>query len=192
MIKICQDLVFATVCMSLATAAGAQQTADRIWAGGPILTMNDKVMRAEAVAESGGKIVAVGTKAQVMKLKGSNTQLINLKGRVMLPGFVDPHGHMVMGGLQALSANMLAPPDGEIKDIPGIVATLKEWAKANAAVVQQANVIIGFGYDNAQLKELRHPAKEELDEVSKDIPVVIIHQSGHLASVNSAALKLVG
>jgi len=178
--------------MSLATAAGAQQTADRIWAGGPILTMNDKVMRAEAVAESGGKIVAVGTKAQVMKLKGSNTQLIDLKGRVMLPGFVDPHGHMVMGGLQALSANMLAPPDGEIKDIPGIVATLKEWAKANAAVVKQANVIIGFGYDNAQLKELRHPAKEELDEVSKDIPVVIIHQSGHLASVNSAALKLVG
>jgi len=185
-------MVSAAVCMSLATAAGAQKTADRIWAGGPILTMNDKAMRAEAVAESAGKIVAVGTKAQVMKLKGPNTQLIDLKGRVMLPGFVDPHGHMVMGGLQALSANMLAPPDGEIKDIPGIVATLKEWATANAAVVKQDNVIIGFGYDNAQLKELRHPTKEELDEVSKDIPVVIIHQSGHLASVNSAALKLVG
>ena len=67
-----------------------------------------------------------------------------------------------------------------------------EWAKANAAAVEKANVIIGFGYDNAQLKELRHPSKEELDEVSKDIPVVIIYQSGHLASVNSAALKLVG
>jgi predicted amidohydrolase YtcJ len=190
--KVFRLMLFAIVCMGLANPAIAQQTASRIWFGGPILTMNDKAMRAEAVAESSGKIVAVGTKAQVMKLKGPNTQLIDLKGRAMLPGFVDPHGHMVMGGLQALSANMLAPPDGKIKDIPGMVATLKSWAKENAAAVEKANVIVGFGYDNAQLKELRHPTKEELDEVSKDIPVVVIHQSGHLASANSAALKLVG
>jgi len=154
--------------------------------------MNDQAMRAEAVAETGGRIVAVGTTAQVMKLKGPNTRLIDLEGRTMLPGFVDPHGHMVMGGLQALSANMLAPPDGEITDIPGMVATLKAWATKNAAAVKAGNVILGFGYDNAQLKELRHPTKEELDEVSKDIPVLVIHQSGHLASANSAALKLVG
>ncbi|WP_390368669.1 amidohydrolase [Variovorax dokdonensis] len=177
--------------MSL-TAAGAQPTADRIWSGGPILTMNDQAMRVEAVAEAGGKIIAVGQKAQVMQLKGANTQLFDLKGRAMLPGFVDPHGHMVMGGLQALSANMLAPPDGKIKDIAGMVATLKSWAKANGAAVKAGNVIVGFGYDNAQLKELRHPTKEELDEVSKDVPVVVIHQSGHLASANSAALELVG
>jgi len=183
--------VFAAACFSC-TASVAQTTADRIWSGGPILTMNDQAMRAEAVAEAGGRIIAVGSTAQVMKLKGPNTKLIDLKGRAMLPGFVDPHGHMVMGGLQALSANMLAPPDGEITDIPGMVATLKAWATKNAAAVKAGNVILGFGYDNAQLKELRHPTKEELDEVSKDIPVLVIHQSGHLASANSAALKLVG
>jgi predicted amidohydrolase YtcJ len=184
-------IVFAAACLSC-TASVAQTTADRIWSGGPILTMNEQAMRAEAVAEAGGRIVAVGTTAQVMKLKGPNTKLIDLNGRTMLPGFVDPHGHMVMGGLQALSANMLAPPDGKIEDIPGMVATLKSWAKANAAAVKVGNIILGFGYDNAQLKELRHPTKEELDEVSKDIPVVVIHQSGHLASANTAALKLVG
>jgi len=184
-------IVFAAACFSCTTSV-AQTTADRIWSGGPILTMNDQAMRAEAVAETGGRIVAVGTTAQVMKLKGPNTRLIDLEGRTMLPGFVDPHGHMVMGGLQALSANMLAPPDGEITDIPGMVATLKAWATKNAAAVKAGNVILGFGYDNAQLKELRHPTKEELDEVSKDIPVLVIHQSGHLASANSAALKLVG
>jgi len=150
--KVLRLTLFAIVCMGLAKAAIAQQTASRIWFGGPILTMSDAAMRAEAVAESGGKIVAVGTKAQVMMLKGPNTQLIDLNGRAMLPGFVDPHGHMVMGGLQALSANKLAPPDGKIKDIPGMVATLKSWAKANAAAVEKANVIVGFGYDNAQLK----------------------------------------
>jgi predicted amidohydrolase YtcJ len=176
----------------LASSAPAQDVADRIWSGGPVLTMNDAAMRAEAVAEKDGRILDVGSEEEVMKLRGPDTQMIDLAGRTMLPGFVDPHGHMVIGGLQALSANMLAPPDGEIKDIPGMVATLKAWAKANAAAVKGANVIVGFGYDNAQLKELRHPTKEELDEVSKDIPVVVIHQSGHLASANSAALKLVG
>jgi predicted amidohydrolase YtcJ len=176
----------------LASSAPAQDVADRIWSGGPVLTMNDAAMRAEAVAEKDGRILDVGSEEEVMKLRGPDTQMIDLAGRTMLPGFVDPHGHMVIGGLQALSANMLAPPDGEIKDIPGMVATLKAWAKANAAAVKGANVIVGFGYDNAQLKELRHPTKDELDEVSKDIPVVVIHQSGHLASANSAALKLVG
>lgn len=59
--------------MALSTPATAQQTADRIWHGGTVLTMNDKAMRAEAVAESGGRIVAVGPKAAVMKLKGPAT-----------------------------------------------------------------------------------------------------------------------
>lgn len=172
--------------------AGAQ-TADMVFQGGPILTMaGDQPVYVEAVAVDDGRIIYAGSASGLKAYVGPQTKTHDLAGRFMLPGFVDPHGHMVFGGVQALSANMLAAPDGEIKDIPDIVATLKAWASANAAAVKQANLIIGFGYDNAQLKELRHPTKEELDQVSKDIPVVIIHQSGHLASVNSAALKLVG
>ena len=90
--------------------ASAQETADRIWSGGPILTMNDAAMKAEAVAEKGGRIIAVGTAADVMKHKGPQTKMIDLAGRAMLPGFVDAHGHVMGGGIQALSANMLAPP----------------------------------------------------------------------------------
>ncbi len=82
--------------------AAAQPVAERIWSGGPVLTMNDAAMRAEAVAEAGGRIIAVGRKAEVMRLKGPATQLIDLKGRALLPGFVDAHGHVVVGGLQAL------------------------------------------------------------------------------------------
>ena len=179
-------------CMALVAPASAQQTADSIWSGGPILTMNDKAMRAEAVAVANGKILAVGKRSDVMKLKGPQTQLVDLKGQTLVPGFVDAHGHVVIGGLQAISANLLAPPDGKVTDIASLQQTLRDWAQKNAAIVEKTKIIIAFGYDNSQLKELRHPTKEELDAVSKDVPVVIIHQSSHLATVNSVMLKEMG
>jgi predicted amidohydrolase YtcJ len=154
--------------------------------------MDDRAMRAEAIAEAGGKIVAVGSRAEVMKLRGPGTQLIDLKGRTMVPGFIDPHGHMVVGGLQALAANLLAPPDGKVTDIPGVIQTMKEWVSANKAAVDKAQIIIGFGYDQASLKELRHPTREELDAISTEVPIMLVHQSAHFGTLNSKALELVG
>ncbi len=133
------------------TASAQSQTADRIWTGGPILTMNDKAMRAEAVAESGGRI-----------------------------------------GLQALSANLLAPPDGEVKDIASLQKTMRDWMKANEAAVKKVDLAIGFGYDSSSLAELRHPTREELDAVSAEVPIMVVHQSGHMAVLNSRALELAG
>ena len=184
--------IVAVLAAAFAAPAAARQTAERIWSGGPILTMNDKAMRAEAVAVANGKILAVGRRSEVMKLKGPDTQLVDLKGQTLVPGFVDAHGHIVVGGLQALSANLLAPPDGQVQDIASLLQTLRDWTGKNAAGVERVKFIMGFGYDNAQLKELRHPTKEELDTVSKDIPVLVVHQSGHLATVNSAMLKIMG
>jgi predicted amidohydrolase YtcJ len=177
--------------MAAATTALAQP-ADRIWTGGTVLTMNDAAMRAEAVAERGGRIVAVGSRTDVLKLQGPGTKLIDLGGRTLLPGFVDAHGHVTMGGFQALSANLLAPPDGEVRDIASLQKTLRDWIAANADAVKKANLVAGFGYDNSQLKEQRHPTRDELDAVSKDLPVVAVHQSGHLGVLNSKALELVG
>jgi hypothetical protein len=174
------------------SAAAMAQSADRIWAGGPILTMDDKAMRAEAIAEAGGKIVAVGSKADVMKLKGPRTEVIDLKGRTLVPGFIDAHGHMVIGGLQALSANLLAPPDGNITDIPGLLQTMRDWIAANKDAVAKTQLIIGFGYDQATLKEHRHPTREELDTVSTEYPIMLVHQSAHFGTFNSKALEVVG
>ena len=170
----------------------AQPVADRIWSGGSIITMNDSAMRAEAVAEAGGRIIAVGRKAEVMKRRGPTTQLIDLKGRTMLPGFVDAHGHVMMGGLQALSANLLAPPDGEVRDIASLQQAVREWLAANAAVVSKVNLIVGFGYDNATLAEQRHPTRDELDRISRDVPILLVHQSGHIIAVNSKAIEVAG
>ncbi|PWS39316.1 amidohydrolase [Falsiroseomonas bella] len=154
--------------------------------------MNDAAPTAEAVAVRGGRILAVGSRAQVEATRGPGTRMVNLEGRTMLPGFVDPHGHVVMVGLQAVGANLLAAPDGEANDIPALIRILREWAQRNEAAVRRYGLIFGFGYDDSQLKERRHPTREELDQVSTEVPVLIIHTSSHLAAANSKALEKVG
>jgi predicted amidohydrolase YtcJ len=185
--------VFAGAGLALPRLAhSAPAVAERIWTGGPILTMNDKALRAEAVAEAGGRIVAVGSRAAVMKYRGPQTQVIDLQGRTLLPGFVDAHGHMMIGGLQALGANLLAPPDGEVTDIASLQRTLRDWLAANQAAVSEVKLIVGFGYDDSQLKERRHPTRDDLDAVSKEFPILLVHQSSHLAALNSKALEVAG
>jgi predicted amidohydrolase YtcJ len=183
--------VFAALC-GFTLSSAFSQTADTIYQNGSILTIDDARPKAEAVAVKDGKILAVGRKDDVLKTKGEATKLVDLTGKTMLPGFVDAHGHVFMGGIQALSANMLAPPDGEVKDIPSLIRTLKDWTSANQKSVDKIQLIVGFGYDNAMLAELRHPTRQDLDQVSTDIPVLIIHQSGHLFAVNSKALEVCG
>jgi predicted amidohydrolase YtcJ len=178
--------------VAIVRPALAQEIADKIFLGGPILTMDGTAPSAEAIAVKDGRVLAVGTDAEVMEHKGDGTETVNLGGKALLPGFVDAHGHMFLGGMQALSANLLAPPDGEVSDIAKLQQTLRDWAEKNQDIVKSANLILGFGYDNAQLKEQRHPTREDLDEVSTDVPVVVIHQSAHLASLNSKALEIVG
>ncbi|MEX0278964.1 MAG: amidohydrolase [Ruegeria sp.] len=170
----------------------SQEIADTIYSGGPILTISDASPTVEAVAVKDGRILAAGTLDDLMAHQGEGTQQFDLDGRAMLPGFVDSHGHVVMGGLQALSANLLSPPDGDVTDVASLQATLTKWAEENSEAVEQVQMIIGFGYDNAQLAELRHPNRQELDAVSMDLPVVIIHQSGHLGVANSKALEIAG
>ncbi len=167
----------------------AQDVADTLYSGGPILTINDAQPTAEAVAVKDGKIIAVGTLDEVSAHKGDGTAMFDLDGRTLIPGFVDAHGHVVIGGLQALSANLLAPPDGEVTDIPSLQETLRTWMKDNAEAVEQTGLVIGFGYDNGQLAELRHPTVQELDAVSTEVPILIVHQSSHLGVANSKALE---
>ncbi|WP_159089095.1 amidohydrolase family protein [Tateyamaria sp. Alg231-49] len=177
---------------ALATEPNGPVIADRIWTGGPILTMDDKQMRAEALAEKDGVIVGVGKADDIMKLRGPSTEMIDLAGRAMIPGLVDAHGHVFMTGIQALSANLLPAPDGEVNDIPTLQRVLRDFADAQPERVAAAGLILGFGYDDAQLAELRHPTRDELDAVSSDIAVYVMHQSGHFGVANTKALELGG
>ncbi|MFA7624036.1 MAG: amidohydrolase, partial [Pusillimonas sp.] len=187
---------FRLAALSLALLAGqpaiAAELADTIWTGGPIVTINDARPAVEAVAVRDGKILAVGSMSELEPHQGKDTQTINLQGKAMLPGFVDAHGHAFMIGLQAISANLLAPPDGKVTSIKGLQQTLQAWSKEHASTEKSIGMILGFGYDDAQLAEQRHPTREDLDAVSKDTPVLIIHQSGHIGVMNSKALELAG
>ena len=171
-------------------AFAAEETA--VYAGGPILTMDDAQPRAQAVAVRGGRILAVGGRDEVLARAGRGARLVDLGGRALLPGFVDPHGHVSFVGLQAVSANLLPAPDGEGNSIPDLQRIVRAWRDANRPFAERYGLIIGFGYDDSQLREQRHPTRKDLDEISSDAPVLFIHQSGHLGVANSKALEAAG
>jgi predicted amidohydrolase YtcJ len=174
-----------------APAVASIAPAETIYVGGDLLTMNDTAPRAQAMAVAGGRIVAVGSRAQVMRRRGPGTIIVDLNGHTLVPGFVDGHSHFSGVGFQANAANLLPPPDGPASSIADIQAILRDWI-ANSPVVKATGVAIGFDYDDSQLQEQRSPTRADLDAVSTAVPIVLTHQSGHLGVYNSKALELAG
>jgi predicted amidohydrolase YtcJ len=91
-----------------------------------------------------------------------------------------------------LSANLLSPPDGHVTDIASLQQTLRDWAADNKDAVEKFGLTMGFGYDNATLAKHRHPTREDLDAVSTEYPIYIVHQSGHMGVANSKAIQMIG
>lgn len=181
-------LAFALVALGC-LPSNAAVVADAIYAGGPIVTLSDAQPAAEALAVKDGKILTVGSKTEVEKAhKGATTKVVDLGGRTLAPGFVDGHAHFLGFGSQAVGANLLAPPDGSVSTIDDVVAKLQEFAKGPD--VGRTGWIFGLGYDDALLG--RHPTRDDLDKVSRDIPVIAVHISGHFSAMNSAGLAKVG
>ncbi len=166
-----------------------KQAADTIYYGGEIVTMKgDTPEYAGAVVVKDGKIEFVGDKSDALK-NYVGTE-VDLKGKTMFPGFIDGHCHFYGFGAQAVGANLLASPDGDVNNIDALVEKLKEWAQGPD--VERLGWIYGMGFDDAILEERRYPTKEDLDKVSTELPVLIIHISGHFAVLNSVGLKKVG
>ncbi|RAJ31022.1 amidohydrolase [Pedobacter cryoconitis] len=169
-----------------------KSTADTIYYGGNIITMEgDFVNYVEAIAVKDGKIIFAGTKSDANKLNGTHTKMNDLEGKTLLPGFVDGHSHFSEVGLQSVSANLLSPPDGPVKNIDELQKVLREFM-AVSPIVKAHQIVLVMNYDNSQLKEQRSPIRQELDAVSTQLPIIVIHQSGHLAVLNSKALAMVG
>lgn len=176
-------------------AVAPYDEADVIFHGGEIVTVaadaDESDPGPEAVAVKDGVIVHVGDyREAVSRWQGPRTQVRDLAGRALLPGFIDAHGHLGGIGLQATLANLLAAPDGDVTDIGSLQEKLRAWAKTPVGAFSKW--IIGFGYDDAMLAEGRHPTREDLDKVSTTRPVLAIHQSFHLGAVNSRGLRELG
>ncbi|MFH2131347.1 MAG: amidohydrolase [bacterium] len=159
--------------------------ADLILTAGNIITINPAYPRAEAVAVKNGRIQAVGSAADMEQLRGRQTEVINLNGRTVVPGFNDAHNHMISFGLK-LQMVLLDYP--RVKTIQDLIQALK----TRAATQKPDSWIRGAGYDNNKLPGGHHPTRWELDQVSTDHYIVLQHTSGHMCTVNSKALELLG
>ena len=164
--------------------------ADAIYFGGPILTMVNDGDRAEALAVKNGQILAVGTKTEVMASKGSETKLIDLGGKTLMPGFYDPHSHVVLQSAKFATANLDPIPIGEAGSIADIQRVMRDWIKEKK--IAPGQWAVGWGYDDTGMREQRHPTRDDLDAVSTEHPILLMHISCHLMSCNSKLLEVLG
>jgi predicted amidohydrolase YtcJ len=186
---------FAVAALALAlvgcTGPSPEKAADTIYVGGTIVTVNDAQPKVEAVAVKDGKILAVGARADVENAnKGAQTKIVDLAGKTMTPGFVDPHGHFIFALDMADQANVSAPPVGPASNPQEIVAALKKFADARGA--KPDDLVVGYGYDE-NLMPKGHPlTRDDIDAVFPNNPVYVIHVSGHGAVLNSKAFAKYG
>lgn len=157
----------------------------KIYFNGNIITVNDKQPIVDAVLVENGKIVKVGLKEEILKLKNDDIELVDLDGKTMLPGFIDSHGHIIAVAQTLMIVNL---SDANSKE--EFIEILKDYTKNNPP--KNGEWIIGFGYDNTRYENEEHPTKFDLDLVSKDTPIFISHASGHIATTNSKALEAFG
>jgi len=188
-VAIYRRVAFLAACAAAGSLMLAQSTApDRIYVNGTVITMNGAQI-VQAVAVRGDRIVGAGTNADIRKMAGSSAAVVDLKGKTMLPGLIDAHSHISMAGVWALfTANLSSPPLGKVNNIDDLVAALR----AKAQETPKGQWVRGQGYDQTLLTEARHPTRYDLDKASTDHPIFIFHASGHLAVVNSMALKMAG
>lgn len=184
-------VVFYIFCLLSSAASLLAQQPDTIYYNGSILTMVGPVPTySDALATQSGKIVFVGNVDAALQIKGTETKLIDLGGKTLLPGFIDAHSHYINSLLVANQCKLYAPPSGPGKDVPSILAELKKYASDRKT--PKGELIIGYGYDDTVMPNGRLLNRDDLDEAFPDNPVRIEHVSMHGCVLNTLALKKYG
>jgi predicted amidohydrolase YtcJ len=165
---------------ALSAPGGTATPTETLYTGGTILTMAGPTPRTvEALGVAGGRITYAGP------LKGaprqSSTRVVNLKGRTLLPGFIDTHGHFIYFGKNLIDADLFGA---------GTVEEIVQRMKDQASKVGGSDWIVGFGFSGNALN--RYPSVAELDAVSSDRPVMVVDSSGHAGAFNTAAFRAAG
>ncbi|HNP18791.1 MAG TPA: amidohydrolase [Fulvivirga sp.] len=159
----------------------------QIFFNGDIITMDAETLEyVEAIVSQNGKIAFAGSKEEAEE-KFGDAELIDLKGKTLLPGFIDPHSHFAMVSNTMGQVDLNPEPVGTVKNIPDITKRMKAYKQENN--IPDGEWIFGWGYDDGQLVEHRHPTKAEIDAVLPNNPVYLQHTSGHMGVANSMALK---
>jgi predicted amidohydrolase YtcJ len=156
---------------------------DAVFLGGDILTLDARGRRVQALAVQHGRIVALGTTREMRALAGPRTRRHDLGGATVVPGFNDAHCHVLSFGLSLLHVDLRAPAR---------VADLVAAVGARARRTADGAWVLGRGYNDNKLAELRHPTRADLDAVTPGHPVWLQHTSGHMGVANSLALARAG
>lgn len=156
-----------------------------IYANANIITMNAKQPRAEAMAVSDGRVLAIGSYDDVAPIAEMGSHWVDLEGRTVIPGFNDCHMHILSFGLTLEQVDLSSVTMHSIADVRRRVA-------GRATDTPDGKWLTGRGYNHDRLLERRHPTRSDLDEVSDVLPIVLFHASGHILTCNSRALELAG
>jgi len=160
----------------------------QVWTNGRVLTMDADGRQVTALVIEHDRIVTVGSDEDVQRWLPDADVVLDLEGRTVLPGFIEAHGHFPGAGLVAVAADLNSPPIGTVRTIPEALETLKLVDAERPG----DDWLIGFGYDDTMLEEMRHFTRADLDGVSTTRPILAMHISGHMAVVNSLALERSG
>ena len=174
------SLALAGLSPATAGTGTALPAAETLYTGGTILTMvGDTPTTVEALGVAGGRIVHAGALRSARRTAA--TRVVNLKGKTLLPGFIDTHGHFIYFGKNLVDADLFGA-----STVEEIVRRMKQ----QAAKVSGSDWIVGFGFSGNALD--RYPSVAELDAVSSDRPVMVVDSSGHAGAFNSAAFRAAG
>ena len=157
--------------------------ADLALINGVIYTGDAKQPRVEAVAAAGEKIIAAGTTAEIRKAIGPGTRVIDLHGGFAMPGFNDAHLHLGSAGQAKLHVDLEGAKS---------IAEFQQRVRAAVPNTKPGEWISGRGWDHTLWTPAKFPTRRDLDAVSRDIPMMFTHISGHVAVVNSKALEIAG
>jgi predicted amidohydrolase YtcJ len=181
-------VLFFGLTMTGISSAQNKKTADLIVLNGDIYTggahSSEAVPhRAQALAVSHGKIIAVGSDADVQKLKGPDTRVIDAAGHLVMPGFNDAHVHLSSAGFEKLNVDLVGSKS---------LDEMKERIAARVKTAAPGEWIKGEGWDHTLWADQKTPTRQDIDSVTSDHPAIFTRVDGHIAVANTAALKAAG
>ena len=153
-----------------------------IFFGGDILTMDDNQPEVEAIAVEDGRITAIGTKENIIKLRTWKTKIVNLQGKTLMPGLIEAHCHPIATAVLSQVVNISGFTYNSTAEIMATIGAAVEKASPGKWV-------LAFGWDPVLVKDLRNPTLAELDSISTEVPIFILTQMMHQAFVNNAVYK---
>lgn len=157
-----------------------------LYKNGTILTMDENQTIHSAMLIEKGHIRAIGEEEELQKFCTKTTKTIDLKGKTVMPGFLDAHGHFIMQALsKKLFLDVSCYPIGKITSIKMLLEELDHFNKKTKGNTP----IIAFGFDDTLISEYRMPLAKDLDKISKTRSIIVLHTSIHMMSANTAAMQ---